>query len=78
MGAIFSLQRIFFRRGVLNDDERSLRGYEFYVNNGDPLNFVGEEPSLFAHSTKPLSWLAGVKSKFSCNTSKVFLNLNDR
>ena len=44
MGAIFSLQRIFFRRGVLNDDERSLRGYEFYVNNGDPLNFVGENP----------------------------------
>ena len=44
MGAIFSLQRIFFRRGVLNDDERSLRGYEFYINNGDPLNFVGETP----------------------------------
>jgi hypothetical protein len=52
MGAIFSLQRIFFRRGVLNDDERSLRGYEFYVNNGDPLNFVGENPvySLIAQN----------------------------
>ncbi len=52
MGAIFVLQRIFFRRGVLNDDERSLRGYEFYVNDGDPLNFVGDTPvySLIAQN----------------------------
>ncbi len=44
MGAIFVLQRIFFRRGVLNDDRRSLRGFEFYVNDGNPLNFVGATP----------------------------------
>ncbi len=52
MGAIFVLQRIFFRRGVLNDDERSLRGYEFYINDGDPLNFVGDTPvySLIAQN----------------------------
>jgi hypothetical protein len=52
MGAIFVLQRIYFRRGVLNDDERSLRGYEFYVNDGDPLNFVGASPifSLIAQN----------------------------
>ena len=45
MGAIFVLQRLFLRRGVLNSDERSLRGYEFYVNDGDSLNFVGSEPA---------------------------------
>jgi len=45
MGAIFVLQRLFFRRGVLNSDERSLRGYEFYVNDGDSLNFIGSEPA---------------------------------
>ena len=52
MGAIFVLQRIFFRRGVLNDDERSLRGYEFYVNDGNPLNFIGTTPvySLIAQN----------------------------
>jgi hypothetical protein len=52
MGAIFVLQRIFFRRGVLNDDERSLRGYEFYVNDGNPLNFIGATPvySLIAQN----------------------------
>jgi len=52
MGAIFVLQRIFFRRGVLNDDERSLRGYELYVNDGDPLNFIGATPvySLIAQN----------------------------
>lgn len=44
MGAVFVLQRIFLRRGVLNDDERSLRGYEFYVNDGDSLNFIGDSP----------------------------------
>lgn len=44
MGAIFVLHRLYFRRGVLNDDERSLRGYEFYVNDGDSLNFVGGNP----------------------------------
>jgi hypothetical protein len=44
MGAVFVLQRIYLRRGVLNDDERSLRGYEFYVNDGDSLNFVGDKP----------------------------------
>ncbi len=44
MGAIFVLQRIRLLRGVLNDDERSLRGYEFYVNDGDSLNFVGGNP----------------------------------
>ena len=44
MGAVFVLQRIFLRRGVLNDDERSLRGYEFYVNDGDSLNFIGDKP----------------------------------
>ena len=32
MGAIFVLQRIFFRRGVLNDDERSLRDYNLSYN----------------------------------------------
>lgn len=44
MGAVFVLQRIFLHRGVLNDDERSLRGYEFYVNDGDSLNFIGDKP----------------------------------
>ena len=44
MGAIFVLHRIRLLRGVLNDDERSLRGYEFYVNDGDSLNFVGGNP----------------------------------
>jgi len=44
MGTVFVLQRIFLRRGVLNDDERSLRGYEFYVNDGDSLNFIGDKP----------------------------------
>ena len=44
MGAVFVLQRIFLRRGVLNDDDRSLRGYELYVNDGDSLNFIGDKP----------------------------------
>ena len=44
MGAVFVLQRIYLHRGVLNDDERSLRGYEFYVNDGDSLNFIGDKP----------------------------------
>ena len=44
MGAIFVLHRIRLLRGVLNDDERSLRGYEFYVNDGDSLNFIGGNP----------------------------------
>mgnify|MGYP003978113259 FL=1 len=44
MGAVFVLQRIFLHRGVLNDDERSLRGYEFYVNDGDSLNFICDKP----------------------------------
>ena len=44
MGTIFVLHRIRLLRGVLNDDERSLRGYEFYVNDGDSLNFVGGNP----------------------------------
>ena len=44
MGAIFVLHRLYFRRGVLNDDERSLRGYEFYANDGDSLNFIGGNP----------------------------------
>ncbi len=44
MGAIFVLQRIRLLRGVLNDDERSLRGYEFYANDGDSLNFIGGNP----------------------------------
>ena len=44
MGAVFVLHRLYFRRGVLNDDERSLRGYEFYVNDGDSLNFIGGKP----------------------------------
>lgn len=45
MGAIFVLQRLFMRRGVLTSDERSLRGYEFYINDGDSVNFVGSEPA---------------------------------
>lgn len=44
MGAIFVLHRIRLLRGVLDNDERSLRGYEFYVNDGDSLNFVGGNP----------------------------------
>ena len=44
MGAIFVLHRLYLRRGVLNDDERSLRGYEFYINDGDSLNFIGGDP----------------------------------
>ena len=44
MGAIFVLHRIRLLRGVLNDDERSLRGYEFYANDGDSLNFIGGNP----------------------------------
>ena len=44
MGAIFVLHRLYLRRGVLNDDERSLRGYEFYANDGDSLNFIGGKP----------------------------------
>ena len=44
MGAIFVLHRIRLLRGVLNDDERSLRGYEFYTNDGDSLNFIGGNP----------------------------------
>ena len=45
MGAIFVLQRLFLRRGVLTSDERSLRGYEFYINDGDSLNLIGSEPA---------------------------------
>ena len=45
MGAIFVLQRLFLRRGVITSDKRSLRGYEFYINDGDSLNFVGSEPA---------------------------------
>ena len=44
MGTIFVLHRIRLLRGVLNDDERSLRGYEFYANDGDSLNFIGGNP----------------------------------
>lgn len=44
MGAVFVLHRIRLLRGVLNDDERSLRGYEFYANDGDSLNFIGGSP----------------------------------
>jgi hypothetical protein len=44
MGAVFVLSRIHMLRGVLNSDERSLRGYEIYANDGDSLNFVGSEP----------------------------------
>ena len=45
MGAVFILNRLLFRRGVLNSDDRSLRGYELYVNDGDSLrSFVGTEP----------------------------------
>lgn len=44
LGAVFFLQRIRLLRGVLNRDDRSLRGYEFYVNDGDSLNFV-DDPS---------------------------------
>lgn len=45
MGAVFTLSRLLFRRGVLSSDERSLRGYEIFVNDGDSLrSFVGTEP----------------------------------
>ena len=44
LGAVFFLQRILLQRGVLNRDDRSLRGYEFYINDGDSLNFV-DDPS---------------------------------
>lgn len=42
LGAVFFLQRILLQRGVLNRDDRSLRGYEFYINDGDSLNFVDD------------------------------------
>ncbi len=44
LGAVFILTRIHMLRGVLTSDERSLRGYEIYANDGDSLNFVGAEP----------------------------------
>ena len=45
MGAVFILNRLLFRRGVLNSNDRSLRGYELFVNDGDSLrSFVGAEP----------------------------------
>ena len=45
MGAVFTLSRLLFRRGVLISDERSLRGYEILVNDGDSLrSFVRTEP----------------------------------
>ncbi len=44
MGAVFVLQRIRLRRGVLSSDERSLRGYELYANDGDSLNFSRGQP----------------------------------
>ncbi|MBM3279628.1 MAG: hypothetical protein FJY95_16350 [Candidatus Handelsmanbacteria bacterium] len=44
LGAVFILSRVHMLRGVLNSDERSLRGYEIYANDGDSLNFVGSEP----------------------------------
>ena len=42
LGAVFFLQRILLERGVFNRDDRSLRGYELYVNDGDSLNFVDD------------------------------------
>ena len=44
MGAVFVLHRIFMRRGVLDNDNQSLRGYEIYANDGDSTNFIGAEP----------------------------------
>ena len=44
LGAVFFLQRILLERGVVNRDDRSIRGYELYVNDGDSLNFV-DDPS---------------------------------
>ena len=45
MGAVFILNRLLFQRGVLSADDRSLRGYELFVNDGDSLrSFVGTEP----------------------------------
>ena len=45
MGAVFTLSRLLFRRGVLISDDRSLRGYEILVNDGDSLrSFVRTEP----------------------------------
>jgi hypothetical protein len=44
MGAVFILNRLRMLRGVLNDDERSLRGYELEVNDGEAINFNGDEP----------------------------------
>ena len=45
MGAVFTLSRLLFRRGVISSDERSLRGYEIFVNDGDSLrSFIGTEP----------------------------------
>ena len=44
MGAVFVLHRIFMRRGVLDTDNQSLRGYEIYANDGDSTNFIGAEP----------------------------------
>lgn len=44
LGAVFILSRVHLLRGVLTSDERSLRGYEIYANDGDSLNFIGSEP----------------------------------
>lgn len=42
LGAVFFLRRILLERGVFNRDDRSLRGYELYVNDGDSLSFVDD------------------------------------
>jgi hypothetical protein len=42
LGAVFFLRRVLLERGVFNRDDRSLRGYELYVNDGDSLNFVDD------------------------------------
>ena len=44
LGAVFVLQRIHMEPGVVGRVDRSLRGYELLVNDGDSLNFVGNEP----------------------------------
>lgn len=44
LGAVFILTRIHMLRGVLISDDRSLRGYEIYANDGDSLNFIGSDP----------------------------------
>ena len=52
LGAVFVLTRIRMLRGVLTSDDRSLRGYEVLANDGDSLNFVGNDPiySLIAQN----------------------------